>query len=52
MTLEDFVLCERQRLENFYNYWLICNSKDPEQFPLDIPESNSGMWNEMLASFD
>lgn len=52
MTLDDFVREEKEKMTRFVLYWISNHKKDPEMFPLEIPDDNSGTWIEMYNSFE
>lgn len=52
MTLDDFVREEKEKMSRFVHYWISNHQKDPELFPLEIPDDNSGVWTDMYNSFE
>ncbi len=52
MTLDEFVEHERLRLKAFERWWKTQNAKNPEHYPMCIPEDNEGIWWGSLEIFD
>lgn len=52
MDLFHFTKLMHNQLEQFEKYWLEQHSKNPEQFPLSMPNDNSGLWLEMFEQFN
>jgi len=50
--INQFAIDERQRLENFVAWYKSKAKENPEQYPLELPEDNEGLWHEMFADFD
>jgi len=51
-SLEDFVTEQELKLKEFKAWWIEQNKDDPEAFPMEFPNSNQGIWNEMIDYFD
>lgn len=51
MTLEQFIIAEKETLEKFRVWYTSEHNNNPEQFPLEFPEENSGMWFEQNMMF-
>lgn len=52
MHLDEFIKEQQIKLESFKKYWMENHKKDPESFPLEIPEGNCGLWYEMFENFE
>jgi hypothetical protein len=52
MNLQDAVLEEVEKIMAFKTWYSKMNIKNPEHFPLELPEDNRGVWFEMMAEFD
>lgn len=52
MTLNEFIKIKNEQLINFEKYWIEQNKINSEQFPMDIPVENEGIWDEMLMCFE
>lgn len=52
LTLNEFVREEKEKMNRFIDYWISNHLKDPEEYPMEIPEENSGAWLEMYNSFE
>ena len=44
MTLDNFYNEMSLELENFKTYWIEQNKINPEDFPIEIENENSGDW--------
>lgn len=49
MTLEDFIIEERARLEAFERFWIAMMRDRPGEFPR---EQEPGDWDEQFLTFD
>jgi hypothetical protein len=52
LNLQQAISGEAKRILAFKNWYLKMNIKYPNEFPLEIPDDNSGVWLEMIAEFD
>ncbi|MDE4297046.1 hypothetical protein PXK56_17815 [Phaeobacter gallaeciensis] len=52
MTLEEFISEKRAEVEAFKLRWLEAHHKAPEMYPLEMPEEDSGLWDEQFHDFD
>lgn len=51
LSLNDFVEHEVTRLDDFKRWYLKENKRNPEQYPLTLPNGDEGLWDEMFADF-
>ena len=51
MTLSEFTNTLKTEINKFNIYWRLKNSKDPEAFPMELSDDNSGLWWEMFTDF-
>lgn len=51
ISIHEYVDSEHTSLEKFRDAWVEANKRDPEIYPLEIPEDNAGIWWEMYTSF-
>ncbi len=51
MNVHDFVSRTKEQIEQFHELWLLKHAENPEQYPLDIPDDNCGVWQEMFTIF-
>lgn len=52
MTLDDFVLETIDRIFKIRRYYYINHKLNPEQYPLEIPDENAGLWMEFFNNFE
>ena len=52
ISLDQFMRFVREHANEFESYWIEMNEKHPDQFPLELPEDNDGLWWEMFAEFE
>jgi len=52
MTLDEFRQYQLDKLDAFVAYWVAENKANPEQFPLELPEDNEGVWFELFEEFE
>lgn len=52
MNLEKVVKDEIEKITKFKKWYILMNKKNPEHYPLNIPEENSGVWFDMIDDFD
>lgn len=48
MNLYEFVEKEHERIDNFKEYWQIESVESPNEFPMELDESE---WNEQLMFY-
>jgi hypothetical protein len=51
MKLEDFVDEMKNDIEEFEEWWIEENKKNPEHFPMEFKKNNEGLWLEMFLSW-
>jgi len=51
-TLDEFITEQKELLKKFEKYWRREHAKDPEMFPLEFEDDNSGEWDEQLSFFE
>jgi len=51
MKIEEFCMEMIRDLARFHAWWAIQNAENPEQYPLESGEDNSGMWDEQFRIF-
>jgi len=51
-SLQSFIEEEEEKILAFKKYWMRNHEKNPEQFPLTLPDGNEGLWQEMYIEFD
>lgn len=51
MTLNEFVEDLQSDIIAFQLMWANEHLKDPEMYPLEIPEDNDGVWWEQFVAF-
>lgn len=52
MDLSTFCKLQRERLDKFEKTWTKAHEVDPEQYPIEISNDNTGIWQEMLDIFE
>lgn len=52
MSLANFVKDHQANLEAFERYWLNNHQRNPQHYPLSLPDDQAGQWWEMLQDFD
>lgn len=52
VSLDQFVQELHEEVDKFRDLWLKMNQKDPEKWPLVIPEENAGVWIESFLTMD
>lgn len=50
MTLDEFIKIKKKQLEDFEKFWRKKSEID-ENYPLDMPDDNSGLWEEQFDVF-
>lgn len=51
MTLNDFLTEMTDDLKAFEEFWQKNHSENPDDFPMDIRNNNSGIWLEQFLAF-
>lgn len=51
-TLTSFCLEQQEKLRLFAVWWVAQNKKDPDAYPMALPDENTGLWEEMFQTFD
>lgn len=51
VSLSKFVSQMQSSLKKFEENYLVQNVKNPTNFPLELPEDNSGLWFEFFSDF-
>ena len=51
MTLEEFYEISKPKLDEFVKAYANKSKENPEIYPLDLPEDNSGLWNEFYIDY-
>ena len=51
-TLTSFYIEQQEKLRLFEVWWIAQNKKDPDAYPMTMPDGNEGLWLEMLQDFD
>ena len=49
MHIEKAVLQAEKAIADFKRNWYEEHHKDPVQYPLELPEDNSGLWFEFIS---
>lgn len=50
-TLEEFMAELRTDVDRFEKWWREMNTKEPDYFPLVLPDGNEGVWFESFTNF-
>lgn len=51
ITLDKFIKEQKESIEKFRSWWIKMNGKDPDGFPIEMPEDNVGLWYEQFEDF-
>jgi hypothetical protein len=51
MTLDEFIAKQQASILGFREMWLASHADSPEQYSLELPDDNSGLWDEMYAEY-
>ena len=52
VSLDDFITEIHSEADKFKEYWIKNHKKNPENFPMEFPENNAGIWWEMFTEFN
>ena len=47
-TLDEFIEEVREDLVDFKKWWIKKNLENPDNFPMEMPTGNEGLWWEFL----
>lgn len=51
-SLEDFIKEAHEQVDAFERMWRKNHAAEPDVYPMELDESNSGIWWEQLADFE
>lgn len=52
VSVMEFVIEQKTRLQRFEAYWKENHAINPGQFPLSFENDNAGLWMEQFLDFD
>jgi hypothetical protein len=50
-SLQEFITVIKNDVDRFEQEWLEKHLENPEQYPLELPKDNAGLWYEFLITF-
>lgn len=51
-TLDDFLQEAKEEIARFEEMWRTEHEKNPEAYPMEMPDGNEGLWWEFLRTND
>lgn len=51
LSLDDFIAEVELDIKAFAADWRAQHATDPERYPLELPDENSGLWGEFFMDF-
>ncbi|PWD01953.1 MULTISPECIES: hypothetical protein [Pseudomonas] len=51
LNLDEFVTEVEADIKAFAAEWRANHAADPDRFPMELPESNAGLWGEFFMDF-